>query len=138
MLVCTPDRAVQQTITQRKFLPFLEKLLEESVQAEQAGNVGAAEQGYYALVQAAPVYAKAWLRLGTIYQRANPPKTEAALDAYKKAVQQNDASSSLTDEEVWDLAFYVLAFRHERVNLSSSEGATFPPSGVDLISLICE
>lgn len=101
MLVCTPDRKVQEVITQRKFVPFLEKLLDESIQAEQQGNVSAAEQGYYALVQAAPVYAKAWLRLGTIYQRANPPKTEAALDAYTKAVQQNAASASLSDEELW-------------------------------------
>jgi Tfp pilus assembly protein PilF len=101
MLVATSSRPAQELITQKKLVPFLEQLLGESLQAEQGGNIAAAEQGYYAVVQAAPVYAKAWLRLGTIYQRANPPKNDAARQAYQQAVEAHNSSASLTEEELW-------------------------------------
>jgi tetratricopeptide (TPR) repeat protein len=101
MLVATTNRQAQEFITQKKLIPFLEQLLAESIQAEQQGNVAAAEQGYYAVVQAAPIYAKAWLRLGTIYQRSNPPRQDAAMEAYQKAVEANAKAASLTDEELW-------------------------------------
>jgi hypothetical protein len=101
MLVATPNRQVQELVTQKKLIPFLEQLLNESIQAEQQGNIAVAEQGYYAVVKIAPIYAKAWLRLGTIYQRSNPPKPDAALNAYQKAVEANTSSPSLTDDELW-------------------------------------
>lgn len=101
VLVLTNNRQAHEAIAQKKLLPFLEKLLAESIASEQAGKLGEAEQGYYAIVQTAPVYAKAWLRLGTIYQRANPPKNTVAMEAYQKAVAAHQSSPSLTDEELW-------------------------------------
>lgn len=101
LLGATSDRETQETIVQLRLVPFLEKLLQESMEAEAAGNLAAAEKGYYALVQTAPVYSKAWLRLGTIYQRATPPKNAEALEAYQKAIDSNKSSASLSDQEAW-------------------------------------
>jgi tetratricopeptide (TPR) repeat protein len=101
LLAATTDTQAHELLVNRRLVPFLERLLAESLAAEQQGNLAAAEQGYFAVVQTAPVYAQAWLRLGTIYQRSNPPKTTAALEAYRKAVDANRQSPSLSDLELW-------------------------------------
>ncbi len=101
LFVGSQDRPVQEFVVNAKLIPYLDRLLQEALAAQRAGELVEAEQGFYAVVKAAPVYAKAWLQLGVIYQQASPPKVGAAKNAYRKAVEAQKSTGSLTEKELW-------------------------------------